>query len=164
MTSAPNLTEVDEFQEELSAAEKRKRTAEKLQKSQELGPKSKLKLTTKSKDEFSKEELDILESSLIHEAMQRHKKTNIEPNEDQIDADIADIFSDDAEIQDIKNSGSKSLMILPSKEVQNEISEVAKKRKSNSFRGTRSTSGVGRRHLSDISEATIGQVSHQMII
>ena len=114
VTSAPDLTEVDEFHEELSAAEKRKRTAEKLlQAQQKSGPKAKLKLATRSnKDEFTKEEIDILESSLVFEAMKRHQKTNGELIQDEIDADIADIFSDDAEIQDIKNSGSQSLMII----------------------------------------------------
>ena len=157
VTSAPNVTEVDEFHEELSAAEKRKRTAEKILQQQNSGPKAKLKLSTRTKndqnqdEEFSREELDILESSLVMEAMKRHQKSSRpgEMIEDQIDADIADIFSDDAEIQDIKHSGSQSLMI---------ISESAKKsehtkRKSNSFRGVRSRTGS--RNLSDISETTI---------
>jgi len=157
VTSAPNVTEVDEFHEELSAAEKRKRTAEKILQQQNLGPKAKLKLSTRTKNdqnqdqEFSREELDILESSLVMEAMKRHQKSSRpgEMIEDQIDADIADIFSDDAEIQDIKHSGSQSLVI---------ISESAKKsdhtkRKSNSFRGVRSSTGS--RNLSDISETTI---------
>lgn len=49
VTSAPSVREVNEFHEELTAAEKRKRTAEKMLKQTEAGPKAKLQLSSRPK-------------------------------------------------------------------------------------------------------------------
>lgn len=49
VTSAPHVREVNEFQEELSAAEKRKRTAEKM-KAELAAPKAKLQLSSRPKN------------------------------------------------------------------------------------------------------------------
>ena len=54
VTSAPSVREVDEYHQDLTAAEKRKKTAEKL-KNQKItaGPKDKLILKGRQKDEVS---------------------------------------------------------------------------------------------------------------
>ncbi len=86
-----------------------------------------------------------MESTLISEAKKRQKRISnkAQDAQDELEADIADIFQDDAEIMNVsRSSGSKSLMIVPSSVVAeggnitetNDISEVAKKRKFNSFR------------------------------
>ena len=50
-TSAPSIREVDEFHEELSAAEKRKRTAEReLRLLEAAGPKQKFQLTSRKSE------------------------------------------------------------------------------------------------------------------
>jgi hypothetical protein len=48
-TSAPSVREVDEFHEDLSAGDRRKRTAEKLQTQKEAGPKDKLQLEARKR-------------------------------------------------------------------------------------------------------------------
>ena len=47
ITSAPNVREVDEFHEELTAAERRKRTAEKMGSAGKIGPKEKMQLSSR---------------------------------------------------------------------------------------------------------------------
>ena len=53
VTSAPSIREVDEFQEDLTAAEKRKRLMMEKATNQNGGPKAKLKLTTRKSDPVS---------------------------------------------------------------------------------------------------------------
>lgn len=142
LTSAPNVVEVDEFHEELSAAEKQKRlSVEKQLCLQNGGVKSKIQLTSRK---VNKE--DILESNLISEAAQTRqgRKQTVHEQQQEIDDEIADIFDDDeeeTEIYSIKRSGAKSLMIPASTtndnadlEDKNDINEMARKRKFNSFR------------------------------
>lgn len=142
VTSAPNVVEVDEFHEELSAAEKQKRlSVEKQLCLQNGGVKSKIQLTSRK---VKKE--DNLESNLISEAAQtRHnRKQTVQEQQLQIDEEIADIFHNNGEAPDeeteifsIKRSGAKSLMIPindDNVEDNHDINEVAKKRKFNSFR------------------------------
>ena len=50
VTSAPNVREVDEFHEELTAAERRKRTAEKVDSAGHLAPKQRMTLTQRKNE------------------------------------------------------------------------------------------------------------------
>ena len=79
---------------------------------------------------------NTLESTLISEANKTRQKRLISKADEQLDADIADVFSEDTEAR-YGNGNSKSLMIVPEAEPEMEnITEVAKRRKFNSFRET----------------------------
>ena len=77
-----------------------------------------------------------LESTLISEANKTRQKRLISKADEQLDADIADVFPEDTEAR-YGNGNSKSLMIVSEAEPEMEnITEVAKRRKFNSFRET----------------------------
>ena len=96
----------------------------------------------------------ILESTLISEANKTRQKRLISKADEQLDADIADVFSEDTETR-YGNGNSKSLMIVSEAEPEMEnITEVAKRRKFNSFRETNgsrkeNTSRLGNKPSSD---------------
>ena len=61
--------------------------------------------------------MENLESSIIDQAKQRKRKNDNEvatKAQQQVDADIADIFKDDLEQQDIKNNGINSMIVVAS--------------------------------------------------
>ena len=157
VTSAPDVREVDEFQEELSAAEKQKRRIQDKLVNGKPVPKDKLNLSVRKNEQVNKqqiaffessliiyvsfqevidEETSTLESTLISEANKTRQKRLISKADEQLDADIADVFSEDTEAR-YGNGNSKSLMIVSEAEPEMEnITEVAKRRKFNSFRET----------------------------
>ena len=73
---------------------------------------------------------------MISEANKTRQKRLISKADEQLDADIADVFSEDTDSR-YGNGNSKSLMIVSEAEPEMEnITEVAKRRKFNSFRET----------------------------
>ena len=73
---------------------------------------------------------------MISEANKTRQKRLISKADEQLDADIADVFSEDTDAR-YGNGNSKSLMIVSEVEPEMEnITEVAKRRKFNSFRET----------------------------
>merc|ERR550534_859343 len=134
VTSAPDVREVDEFQEELSAAEKQKRRIQDKLVNGKPVPKDKLNLSLRKNEQEVIE--STLESTLISEANKTRQKRLISKADEQLDADIADVFPEDTEAR-YGNGNSKSLMIVSEAEPEMEnITEVAKRRKYNSFRET----------------------------
>ena len=65
VTSAPDVREVDEFQEELSAAEKQKRRIQDKLVNGKPVPKDKLNLSVRKNEQVNKQQIAFFELSLI---------------------------------------------------------------------------------------------------
>ena len=65
VTSAPDVREVDEFQEELSAAEKQKRRIQDKLVNGKPVPKDKLNLSVRKNEQVNKQQIAFFELSLV---------------------------------------------------------------------------------------------------